>query len=462
MAKALTRDTDLASALEGRVRGGLVHREDPEYEEARKVDNGSVDKRPRLIVRCADAGDVMAALEVGREAGLDIAVRGGGHSVPGFGTVEDGLVIDLSPIRNVNVDSDARLASVGGGATLGDLDHATNAFGLATPSGIVSTTGVGGLTLGGGHGYLTRKLGLTIDNLVSADVVLADGTFARASDDDHADLFWALRGGSGNFGIVTSFTYRLHPLSAVLAGPMLWPLERAAEVMCFYRDFIPEAPEDLNGIFAFITVPPGPPFPEELHLQKMAGIVWCWAGSAADADDALAPARALSPALDGVMEVPYPALQAAFDPLYPAGLQNYWRGHLFEQLSDEAIERNVEGATKLPTPLSGVLVYPLGGAADRVGAGDTAWGHRQARWSQVMFGTDPDPSNFELLRSWTIEYWESLEPYSHGAYVNFLDDEGQQRVRPSYGENYDRLAELKHKYDPDNVFHVNQNITPAG
>jgi hypothetical protein len=341
---------ELIGALEGRVRGELVHRGHPDYEQARRVDNGSIDRRPQLIVRCADAMDVIAALEVGRESGLDIAVRGGGHSVPGFGTVDDGLVIDLSPIRNVHVDPAARLAYVGGGATLGDVDHATHAFGLATPLGILSTTGVGGLTLGGGQGYLTRKHGLTIDNLVSADVVLAHGNLVRASDSDDADLLWALRGGSGNFGVVTSFTYRLHPLSTVVAGPMLWPLDRAGEVMRFYRDFIPEAPEDLGGIFGFLTVPPGPPFPDELHLEKMAAVIWCWAGATADAEDALAPVRALSPALDGVAELPYPALQAAFDPLYPAGLQNYWRGHLFDELSEEAIERHVEGAVGLPTP----------------------------------------------------------------------------------------------------------------
>ena len=272
-----TRDIERApssAAAFDAVRG----RQHPEYEQARRVDNGSIDKRPEVIIRCTDAGDVMAVLSVGREAQLDIAVRGGGHSVPGFGTVDDGLVIDLSPMRNVKVDPSARLAHVGGGATLGDLDHATHAFGLATPSGVLSTTGVGGLTLGGGQGYLTRKHGLTIDNLVSADVVLADGSFVKANDEEDADLFWALRGGSGNFGVVTSFTYRLHAVSTVVAGPMLWPLDRAVEVMSFYRDFTQEAPEDLTGIFAFITVPPGPPFPEELHLQKMAGIVWCWAG----------------------------------------------------------------------------------------------------------------------------------------------------------------------------------------
>jgi len=455
-------ESDLVGDLAAVVRGELVDRAHPAYDEARRVDNGSIDRHPALIVRCADTGDVIAALGAGREAGVDIAVRGGGHSVPGFGTIDDGLVIDLSPIRNVRVDPAAGVAQVGGGATLGDLDHATHAFGLATPTGILSTTGVGGLTLGGGQGYLTRKHGLTIDNLVEADVVLADGSFVTASEGENDDLFWALRGGSGNFGIVTRFTYRLHPLASVVAGPMLWPLARAEDVLRFYRDFVPQAPEELSGIFAFVTVPPGPPFPEELHLQKMAGVVWCWAGPAAEADEVLAPARALSPALDGVAEIPYPALQTAFDALYPPGLQNYWRAHLFDELSDEAVERHVEGATRLPTPLSGVLIYPIDGAAARVAPERTAWGRRNARWSEVIFGTDPDPANFDLLRSWTIGYWESLEPHAlDGAYVNFIGDDRRGHVRTSYGPSYDRLAQLKAKYDPDNVFHVNQNIEPA-
>jgi FAD/FMN-containing dehydrogenase len=462
MTQTQRADSGLLGAVADRVRGEIVDRAHPEYEHARRVDNGSIDRRPELIVRCVDAGDVVAALGAGREAGVDIAVRGRGHSVPGFGTVDDGLVIDLSPIRNVRVDPGARVADVGGGAALGDVDHATHAFGLATPLGIVSATGVGGLTLGGGQGYLTRKHGLTIDNLVSADVVLADGSFVRASDDENADLMWALRGGSGNFGIVTSFRYRLHPLTTVVSGPMLWPLERAEEVMRFYRDFIPEAPEELSGLFAFITVPPGPPFPEELHLEKMAGVVWCWAGPPSKADEALAPVRALSPALDGVGGMPYPAIQTAFDALYPSGLQNYWRAHVFDRLSDEAIERHVDGARRLPTPLSAVIVYPTDGAAARVGADETAWGHRDARWSVVILGIDPDPANFESLRAWTVECWEALAPYAlGGAYVNFTGDNARAQVRPSYGRNYERLAELKRKYDPDNVFHVNQNIEPA-
>jgi FAD/FMN-containing dehydrogenase len=462
MAQAASSQLELLGMLRDRARGEIVDREHPDYEQARRVDNGSIDRHPEVIVRCRDAGDVIAAVDAGVEAGLEIAVRGGGHSVPGFGTVDDGLVIDLGPICNVRVDPHGRLADVGGGATLGDLDHATHAFGLATPTGVLSTTGVGGLTLGGGQGYLTRKHGLTIDNLVSADVVLADGSFVSASEKEDDDLFWALRGGSGNFGIVTRFSYRLHPLTNVVAGPMLWPLDRGAEIMRVYRDFISAAPDELTGIFAFVTVPPGPPFPEELHLQKVAGVVWCWAGPPEQADEVLAPFRALSPALDGVGEIPYPAIQTAFDALYPAGLQNYWRGHVFDELSDEAIERHVDGATKLPTPLSGVLVYPIDGAAARVGATDTAWAHRSALFSEVIFGTDPDPARFDDLRSWTIESWEALRPHAtDGAYVNFMGDDGHERVRPSFGPNYDRLAELKAKYDPDNVFHVNQNIGPA-
>lgn len=461
MAQASTAGMELEGILQGRVRGEIVGPYHPDYEQARRVDNGSIDKHPELIVRCADAGDVVAALAAGREAGLDIAVRGGGHSVPGFGTVDHGLVIDLGSIRNVRVDPGGRLAEVGGGATLGDLDHATHAFGLATPTGVLSTTGVGGLTLGGGQGYLTRKLGLTIDNLVSADVVLADGSFVQASENENEELFWALRGGSGNFGIVTRFAFRLHPLTNVVAGPMLWPLDRGAELMRLYRDSISEAPEELTGIFAFVTVPPAPPFPEELHLQKVAGVIWCWAGQPEGADEVLAPFRALEPALDGVGEIPYPAIQTAFDALYPAGLQNYWRGHVFDELSDEAVERHVDGAGRLPTPLSGVLVYPIDGAAARVGASETAWAHRRARFSEVIFGTDPDPAKFDDLRSWTVEFWEALTPYaSEGAYVNFIGQDGEERVRPSYGGNYERLAELKGKYDPENVFHVNQNIPP--
>src|SRR6266576_5505753 len=300
MAGAVAADIELVEMLGPGFRGRMIGSDDSEYDTARKLYNAMIDKKPRLIAQCVDAADVIAAVNVARDAELDLAVRSGAHNGPGLGSVDDGLVIDLSALRGVIVDPDARVAHVLGGTLLGEVDHATHAFGLAAPFGIISTTGVGGLTLGGGVGHLTRKLGLSIDSLVEADVVLADGRFVTASDKQHPDLFWALRGGGGNFGVVTRFAFGRSPLSTVVAGPTLWPLERSAEILSWYREFLPNAPEELNGFFAFLTVPPAPPFPEELHLQKMCGVVWCWAGAPEDADEALAEARAIPGiALDG-------------------------------------------------------------------------------------------------------------------------------------------------------------------
>lgn len=454
--------TATVSDLKGRVRGGVILPEDPGYDAARQVYNAMIDKRPAVIVRCTDAADVMSALAYARAAHLDVAIRGGGHNGGGLGTVEGGLVIDLSPMRDVRVDPDKKLAVVAGGATFGDVDRATHPFGLATPSGIISTTGVGGLTLGGGIGHLSRGYGLSIDNLVSADVVLADGRSVTASERENVDLFWALRGGGGNFGVVTSFTFRLHPVDTIIGGPMLWPLDRAREVLEFYRDFIGRAPKELNGFFAFLTVPPGPPFPEHLHLKKMCGIVWCYVGDPAKADERLAPARALGPALDGVQSMPFPALQSAFDPLYPTGHQWYWRADFVDEISSKAIDAHIEHASRLPTMQSTVHLYPIDGAVHKVGEKDTAWSFRKSRWAQVMVGVDPDPKNADLIRTWTVDYWTALHPFSAGgAYVNFMMDEGQERVQATYRGNYGRLAEVKAKYDPENLFHVNQNIKPA-
>jgi FAD/FMN-containing dehydrogenase len=450
--------------LRAALQGPVVDPSSPGYDEARRLYNAMVDSRPALIVRCRDAADVIAALDFARREGIAFAVRGGGHNAAGLSTVTDGLVIDLSPMRGVRIDPDERLATVEGGALLGDLDHASHAFGLATPAGIMSTTGVGGLTLGGGHGYLTRRHGLTIDNLVSADVVLADGSFVTASEDSNADLFWALRGGGGNFGVVTSFTFRLHPVSTVVGGPTLWPLEAADDVMRWYREFQPAAPDDVYGFFATLTVPPGPPFPQELHLRKMCAVVWCCTGPAQEAEQMLRlaveePAR---PALHGAQEMPYPALQQAFDDEIPAGLQWYWRGDFVSELPDEAIARHIEYAEAMPTPLSAMHMYPIDGAAHRVGAGDTAFSYRDANWSMVIGGIDPDPANAEAITSWTIDYWKALHPYSMGGgYVNFLMDEGQERLRATYRGNYDRLARIKAQYDPENRFRRNQNIRPA-
>jgi FAD/FMN-containing dehydrogenase len=466
MTMAVSTDVDRASveALSAALRGRVIEPDAPDYDEARKLYNGMIDKRPAVIAHCVDVADVIAAVNFGRESGLDTAIRCGGHNGPGLGSVDDGLMIDLSGLKGVHVDPDAGTAQVAGGSLFGDIDHATHAFGLATPGGIISTTGAGGLILGGGMGHLSRKCGLSIDNVLAADVVLADGTFVTADENHHEDLFWAIRGGGGNFGVVTSLTMQLHPISTVVAGPMLWPVDHAADILRWYREFLPAAPEDLNGFFAFITVPPAPPFPEELHLQKMCGVVWCWTGAVDGADAALAEARSLPGlALDGVQPMPLPMLQSAFDPLYPAGDQWYWRADFFEEISDGAVERHAEFGEKLPTWKSTMHLYPIDGASHRVGATETPWAYRNARWAQVMVGVDPDPANARAITTWTVDYWDALHPHSAGgAYVNMMMEEGQERVQASYGDNYDRLAKVKTAYDPDNFFRVNQNIRPAG
>ena len=448
--------------LRAAVRGAVIDRDDPSYEAERALFNAMIDRRPELIVRCADVADVIAAVNYGRESGLDTAIRGGGHNGGGLGSVDDGLVIDLSLIRNVRVDPDKRLATVGGGAIWGDVDHATNAFGLAVPAGIISTTGVAGLTLGGGTGHLSRGHGLTIDSLVSADVILADGSFVRASEDENQDLFWALRGGGGNFGVVTSFTFRLHEVDNVVGGPMFWPIERATEILDWYRGFIGEQPEELGGFYNFHKVPPAPMFPEELHLHPVCGVVWCCTDSE-NADELLAPARELNPVIDGVGEMPLPMLNAAFDPIYSPGDQWYWRADFVNEVPDEAVELNAEWGAKMPTWKSGMHLYPIDGAPQRVGNDETAWAYRDANWVQVIVGVDPEPASAGELRDWCVGYWEALHPHSAGgAYVNMMMEEGQERVQASYRDNYERLAKIKAKYDPDNFFHVNQNIKPAG
>jgi FAD/FMN-containing dehydrogenase len=457
-------DPGSLDAFAAQLRGSLIRRSDPQYNQERALYNAMIDKRPALIAKCAGVDDVVAAVNYGREQGLDIAVRGGGHNGGGLGSVDDGLVIDLSGLKGVEVDPDTRTARIGGGSLLSEVDAATHEHGLAAPAGVISTTGAGGLMLGGGIGHLTRGAGLSIDNIVGAEVVLADGRVVTADESTNEDLFWALRGGGGNFGVVTSITIRLHPVETVVAGPMLWPLDRAADVLRWYRDFILSAPEELGGFFAFLTVPPGPPFPEELHLQKVCGIVWCWSGPVDGADAALAEARSQPGlALDGVQPMPFPALQSAFDPIYPPGDQWYWRADFVNEISDEAIERNLEFAERMPTWKSSMHLYPIGGAAGRVGPTETPWAYRDSKWAQVMFGVDPDPANADAIRTWTVDYWEALHPFSAGgAYVNFMMEEGQERVQATYGENYARLAAIKAEYDPGNVFHVNQNIRPAG
>nr|HMQ56158.1 BBE domain-containing protein [Anaerolineae bacterium] len=344
-----------------------------------------------------------------------------------------------------------------------EVDQATHPYGLAVPSGIIANTGVAGLTLGGGLGHLSRQYGLTIDSLLEAEVVLADGRLVKASESENADLFWALRGGGGNFGVVTSFLFQGRPVHTIVGGPMLWPLEDAAEVMRWYRDFIVTAPENVNGFFAFLTVPPGPPFDESLHLKRMSGIVWAINDSPERAAQILDAVREkFPPAQDLVGPLPFPALQSMFDAVHHPGLQWYWRGDFVNELSDEAIERHLEFAHQLPTMHSTMHLYPINGAVHRVGPSETAFNYRDSTWAQVIVGVDPDPAKAGLLRDWTVAYWEALHPYSAGgSYVNFLMEEGQERVQATYRENYPRLAAIKAIYDPHNFFHVNQNIKPA-
>ncbi len=447
------------------LRGKLIERSDAEYEEARKLYNGMIEKRPLLIARCADVADVIAAVNFARDSSLRIAIRGGGHNGPGFASVDNGLVIDLSELKGVRVDPTARTARVGAGCTQGDVDHATHAFGLAVPAGIISTTGIAGLTLSGGHGYLSRKYGLTIDNLLEADVVLADGSFVTANNNKNPDLFWALRGGGGNFGVVTSFLFRLHPVTMVFAGPIAFDQQHARTIMQRYRDFLPHAPEELGIFLGLKTVLSSPPFPQELWGKPMCLLMCCYDGPEDQARKALAPLLGALPApwFDWTGTMPYPAVQSMFDGLYPKGMQWYWRGDFVKSLTDAAIDTHLEQAAKSPSELSLMHLYPIDGAVHRVGRGETAWNCRDATWSMVIAGIDPNPQKAGPITRWTKAYWEAVHPFDlGGAYPNFMmDDEGDSRLRASYGENYERLAAVKAKYDSANLFRVNQNIKPA-
>jgi FAD/FMN-containing dehydrogenase len=447
--------------LRERLRGDVIDADDDRYDEARKLYNGMIDKRPRTIVRCADVADVIGAVRHGRELGLPIAIRGGGHNGAGFGSCEDGLVIDLSPMRGIRVDASTRTVRVEPGCTQGDVDHATHAFGLAVPAGIVSSTGIAGLTLGGGHGYLTRQHGLTIDNLIEADVVLADGRLVTASEHEHPDLFWALRGGGGNFGVVTSFRFRAHPVDSVHGGPIFFDIADAQEVMRWYRDFLPQATERFSPFLGLKRVPSVDAFPAELWGRQVCALVCCYDGPADEAEEAMRPLREELPAplLDGCTQMPYPALQRMFDPLLPPGLQWYWKGDIVRHLPDEAIDVHLAHVAEAPSELSLMHLYPIDGAVHRVAQDETAWRFRDARWSMVIAGIDPDPAAAGALTSWARGYWEAVHPFTAGgAYVNFMMEEGTDRVRATYGDNYTRLAEVKRAYDPTNLFHVNQNI----
>jgi FAD/FMN-containing dehydrogenase len=460
----MMHDDDI-DAFRQTLRGRLVTRSDPEYDAVRAVYNGMIDKRPLLIAQCVDVADVVAAVGFGRDKGLAVAVRGGGHNGPGLGSVDDGLVIDLSMMKGVRVDPAERTVRVGPGCTSGDVDHATHAFGLAVPFGIVSTTGVGGLTLGGGMGYLARKFGLTIDNLLEADVVLADGRFVTASETQNPDLFWALRGGGGNFGVVTSFLFRAHPVSMVYAGPIFWDATHAKEIMAAYRDFLPGAPEELGAFVGLKTVPSMDPFPREAWGKRACAIISSFNGSEADGKAALAPLldRLPEPFFNWMSVMPFPAMQGLFDPFFPKGLQWYWKGDFVTDLSDAAIDVHIAEAAKAPSELCLMHLYPIDGAVHRVRPDATAWQARDATWSMVIAAIDPNPQQAGALTRWGRAYWEAVHKFNPGgAYVNFMmDDEGEARVQASYGANFPRLAAVKKAYDPANLFKVNQNIKPA-
>ena len=395
-----------------------------------------IDKHPAAIARCADAADVIACVQFARAHDVDIAVRGGGHNAAGLAVADDALVIDLSGLRSTTVSPEDRTVRVDPGCTWGDVDHATVAFGMATPSGFLASTGVAGLTLGGGIGYLSRRFGLTVDNLLSADVVLADGSFVTATaDNEHSDLFWALRGGGGNFGVVTSFTFRCHDIGehgSIIGGPVLYDFADTAAVMRWYRELLPSLPEELSGWIGLITIPPAPPFPEELWGRKACAIVWCYTGPHAKADEVLEPVRSFgSPLVVGLQEMPFTALQSAFDPLYPAGLYWYWKADFFQQITDEAIDVHLKYGAQLPTGHSTMHMYPIDGAVSRVPGDATAFAYRDGGWAGVIVGVDPDPANAARITQWARDYWQELHPTSAGGALHQLHD-GRGR-RPDQG-----------------------------
>jgi FAD/FMN-containing dehydrogenase len=450
--------------LQGQIHGDVIQPGDASYDEARTLHNAMIDKRPALVVRCADAADVIAAVRFARENDLEIAVRGGGHNVSGNAMSDGGLTIDLSRINNVHVDPVKRTAWVGGGALWRDVDHATHAFGLATPTGIIGTTGVGGLTLGGGFGHLSRSLGLACDNLLSADVVTATGELITASADEHPDLFWALRGGGGNFGVVTSFEFQLHPVSIVYAGPIFYDVRHTEHLLRTFRDFMRSVPDEMSAFFSFHQGPPAPFIPDHLHFVPMTTIMVCYNGPAEQGEQILRPLREAAPALvDLVGPMPVPVVNTMFDPIYSAGLHHYWKADYIPRLTDGMIPIHAKHGPNVPSLQSTMHLYPQTGAIQRVDKSATAYSYRDVEYVHNIVAIDADPANMPRNMRWMQAYWEDLHPFtSGGAYVNFMmADESQDRVRATYRDNYDKLARVKRDYDPENVFHLNQNIRPA-
>lgn len=456
-------DTATVRKLRSVVRGQVFEPSDEGYEAARHVYNGMIDKHPRVIVRCANVADVVSSVLFAREYDLDLAIRGGSHNVAGFSVVDDGLVVDLSMMKGIRIDPKRKTVRVEGGCLWGDVDHATHQFGLAVPGGIISTTGVAGLTLGGGIGHLTRKYGLSCDNLLSADLVTADGRLVTASDRENEDLFWGLRGGGGNFGVVTSFEFQARPVKMVLAGPVFYSIEKAGDVLRFYREFIADAPEELSAFFAFQIGPEAPFIPKHLQGVTMCAIVACYCGPIDKAESLVKPIREFGPpALDLMGPLPMPALQSMFDPLLPPGLQHYWKADYIHEITDEMIAVHVQHGPKTPTVQSTMHIYPTSGAVHRVRKDQTAYAARDVNFVHVIPAMYPDPKDTPKNMAWVRDYWNALHPYSaKAAYVNFLMEEGDERIAATYGDNYKRLVALKNKYDPTNLFHMNQNIKPS-
>jgi hypothetical protein len=452
--KGRTVDEERIGQLKKGFRGRLIRPEDDHYDYARKIWNASVDKRPGLIARCVGVGDVVAAVRFARENDVLVAVRGGGHNVGGRALCDDGLVIDLSQNRGVYVDPKRRTARVHAGALLGDLDCETHVYSLAVPAGVVSKTGVAGLTLGGGVGWLVRKFGLTCDNVRSFELVTAEGESLTASADENQDLYWALRGGGGNFGVVTSFEYQAHPVSTVLGGMILHPRDKALELLKFYREFILGAPEELTVFAGLLCAPDGTP---------VVGAIACYCGDLAAGEAALKPLRAFgTPILDAIQPMPFPQMQSLLDDSFPDGNQNYWKSTFTQELSDDAIATIVEHANQAKSPFTSVVIEFYGGAMSRIGAADTAFAHRDAVWDIGIMAQWTDPKESEQHIAWARGMAEAVRPFSSGAYLlNFLGEESDATIRAAFGSNYSRLAAIKNKYDPTNFFRINQNIPPT-
>ena len=444
--------------LRERAHGQVITADDAEYDEARKVYNAMIDKRPSVIIRAADVTDVMAGVDYARENGLDLSIRGGSHSVPGFGTCDGGVVIDLVRMNGIRVDTKRQTARAEGGCTWADFNHATYAFGLATTGGVIGSTGIAGLTLGGGIGYLTRGFGLSLDNLLSADVVTADGRFVVASEKENEDLFWALRGGGGNFGVVTSFEFQLHPVKDVVAGIFFYPIDKVRDVFSFYRDYVATAPEQLGFFPAFQIAPPLPFIPEKEVGKTFCAIVACWAGPLAEGESEMEAFRKPGPTVaEMVAPMPYYAINGLFDELLPPGLQHYWKASFATELTDAAIEFG----PKVPVVNSTMHIYPINGAAGRVASDATSFAYRDANFATVIAGMWPDPADNEKNTKWVKDYYKALEPHSlAGGYVNFMAGDDEGRVEENYKGNYSRLVSIKKQYDPGNLFHINQNIKP--